>query len=315
MIATLPPSSRRSSWLRLSSRPVAIRPAVASVGLVSPRSTWLSIGALTPDRSARSRRLSPPASRRALILGPTVTVIRPYVIAYDVRRERVLDERRREPGQRGALLPGMADREDADPAVLDRHGRRHAPGARDVQLGARAGGLHDHVRGHRVGERGAPKGTPVAALVALVAAEQGGDALDEVGRRVVDRQLRPEHLGLRQAEVGVQARVVREAERGVERVVAGDDADAGRRVVAPRAVQQHGVGVADGGRRVEREGQAAHIGRGHDLLAPRAEEVVEQRDEVGGRGHRTGRTLGPCLRSTVPTRWCSPPAGSSARPG
>ena len=44
----LPASSRRSSWLRRSSRPAAMRLATASVGLVSPRSTWLSIGALTP---------------------------------------------------------------------------------------------------------------------------------------------------------------------------------------------------------------------------------------------------------------------------
>ena len=44
--------------------------ATASVGLVSPRSTWLSIGALTPERSARSRSERPPASRSALTRGP-----------------------------------------------------------------------------------------------------------------------------------------------------------------------------------------------------------------------------------------------------
>ena len=49
----------------------AIFAAEASVGLVSPRSTCESIGALTPERSARSRRERPIASRRALIRGPT----------------------------------------------------------------------------------------------------------------------------------------------------------------------------------------------------------------------------------------------------
>ena len=52
---TVPPSSRRRSWERRSSSPAAIRPAIVSVGLVSPRSTWESIGAETPERSARSR--------------------------------------------------------------------------------------------------------------------------------------------------------------------------------------------------------------------------------------------------------------------
>ena len=47
-----------------------MRAATASVGLVSPRSTWLSIGALTPLRSARSRRLSSIASRSARMRGP-----------------------------------------------------------------------------------------------------------------------------------------------------------------------------------------------------------------------------------------------------
>ena len=51
---------------RRSSRPAAMRPATGSVGLVSPRSTWLSIGALTPERSARSRSERSIASRSAL---------------------------------------------------------------------------------------------------------------------------------------------------------------------------------------------------------------------------------------------------------
>ena len=53
------------------SSPAAIRPATASVGLVSPRSTWDSIGAETPLRSARSRSERPIESRRALTLVPT----------------------------------------------------------------------------------------------------------------------------------------------------------------------------------------------------------------------------------------------------
>src|SRR3954470_13443748 len=67
---TVPASSRRRSWLRRSSRPAAMRLATWSVGLVSPRSTWLSIGALTPERSARSRSERSIASRSALTRGP-----------------------------------------------------------------------------------------------------------------------------------------------------------------------------------------------------------------------------------------------------
>ena len=55
-IETAPPSSRRSSCRGADRGPAAIRAATCSVGLVSPRSTWLSIGAETPERSARSRR-------------------------------------------------------------------------------------------------------------------------------------------------------------------------------------------------------------------------------------------------------------------
>ena len=47
-----------------------MRLATASVGLVSPRSTCDSIGALTPLRSARSRRERSIASRRARTRGP-----------------------------------------------------------------------------------------------------------------------------------------------------------------------------------------------------------------------------------------------------
>src|SRR3982750_1882313 len=47
-----------------------MRLAICSVGLVSPRSTWLSIGALTPERSARSRSERSIASRSARTRGP-----------------------------------------------------------------------------------------------------------------------------------------------------------------------------------------------------------------------------------------------------
>ena len=71
LITTCSPSSRRSSCDSVRSRPVAIFAATAIVGLVSPRSTCESIGALTPLRSARSRRERPIASRRACTRRPT----------------------------------------------------------------------------------------------------------------------------------------------------------------------------------------------------------------------------------------------------
>src|SRR4051794_34482228 len=67
---TPPASPSRSSCDSVRSRPPAIRAATASVGLVSPRSTWLSIGALTPLRSDRSRSERPIASRSALTRVP-----------------------------------------------------------------------------------------------------------------------------------------------------------------------------------------------------------------------------------------------------
>src|SRR3954452_11305857 len=67
----MPSSSRRRSWLRRSSRPEAMRAATCSVGLVSPRSTWLSMGADTPERSDRSRSERSIASRSAFTRGPT----------------------------------------------------------------------------------------------------------------------------------------------------------------------------------------------------------------------------------------------------
>ena len=70
-IVTAPPSSRRSSCDRRSSRPAAMRAATVSVGLVSPRSTCESIGALTPLRAARSRSERSADSRSALTRAPT----------------------------------------------------------------------------------------------------------------------------------------------------------------------------------------------------------------------------------------------------
>src|SRR3954454_10589140 len=68
-----------------------MRAATCSVGLVSPRSTWLSIGADTPERSARSRRERSIASRRTFTRGPTEiasgsadAAIRVYVITYNL---------------------------------------------------------------------------------------------------------------------------------------------------------------------------------------------------------------------------------------
>ena len=66
---------RGAAAARASARgPAAILVATASVGLVSPRSTWESIGALTPLRSARSRSERPIASRSARIRAPTIGV-------------------------------------------------------------------------------------------------------------------------------------------------------------------------------------------------------------------------------------------------
>src|SRR5262249_38531230 len=72
-----------------------MRAATCSVGLVSPRSTWLSIGALTPERSARSRSDRSIASRSARTRGPmwmwvsgvsATATIQTYVITYAARR-------------------------------------------------------------------------------------------------------------------------------------------------------------------------------------------------------------------------------------
>src|SRR5690349_4492361 len=52
-----------------------MREATCRVGLVSPRSTWLSIGAETPERSARSRNERSMASRSALTRGPTAATV------------------------------------------------------------------------------------------------------------------------------------------------------------------------------------------------------------------------------------------------
>ena len=73
-----------------------MRLAICRVGLVSPRSTWLSIGAETPERSARSRSERSIASRSAFTRGPTaatvgsaaaaITLVRYHVRAQCARR-------------------------------------------------------------------------------------------------------------------------------------------------------------------------------------------------------------------------------------
>ena len=130
-IVTAPPSSRRSSCESRSSRPAAIRAATVSVGLVSPRSTCESIGALTPLRAARSRSDSDEASRSAFTRAPmtlgqadrrsrrrsalavcTVT-IRAYVITrselsaqrHGARPRQERPSERLEPARRGGRQP------------------------------------------------------------------------------------------------------------------------------------------------------------------------------------------------------------------
>lgn len=78
-----------------------MRPATATVGLVSERSTCESMGAETPERSARSRRERSIASRSALTLGPiarapapasagTLSARGPAVTAVPIRRPYVI---------------------------------------------------------------------------------------------------------------------------------------------------------------------------------------------------------------------------------
>ena len=90
-IVTVPDSSRRRSWLRRSSRPAAIRLATCSVGLVSPRSTWLSIGALTPRALGEvaqrevhrlAQRADPRADVDLRLDRRRPAPLRAYVIAY-----------------------------------------------------------------------------------------------------------------------------------------------------------------------------------------------------------------------------------------
>src|SRR6478672_7573263 len=110
---TSPPSSSRRSCDSVRSSPPAIRLATASVGLVSPRSTWLSIGALTPLRCDRSRSERPMASRSALTRSPC---IRAYVIAY------ALADAVRASGPADLALLGLDEHEDpvgAGPALLE----------------------------------------------------------------------------------------------------------------------------------------------------------------------------------------------------
>src|SRR3954470_12121616 len=88
-IETVLSSSRRRSCDRRSSSPEAIRLATCRVGLVSPRSTWLSIGAETPERSARSRSERSIASRRAFTRGPTAATVGSAAVAITAVRYHV----------------------------------------------------------------------------------------------------------------------------------------------------------------------------------------------------------------------------------
>src|SRR4051794_9068556 len=66
-----------------------MRLATCRVGLVSPRSTWLSIGAETPERSARSRSERSIASRRAFTRGPTAATVGSAAVAITAVRYHV----------------------------------------------------------------------------------------------------------------------------------------------------------------------------------------------------------------------------------
>ena len=151
-----------------------MRLAIASVGLVSPRSTWLSIGALTPERSARSRRLRPSASRSAFMRGPIVGVastvaIQPYVIAYGASGVEALG------GATEARGPDEA-RIARSPTVGERHAtpREDADGRADRRVGRRVG----HAR----------------AVDAREAAEMARDEADGGARDDAQRRRVREHL-------------------------------------------------------------------------------------------------------------------------
>ena len=78
-----------------------MRAATASVGLVSPRSTCESIGAETPERSARSRSDRPPPRAAPGRAGRSrgdrrLAVIRSYAITYDVSQARTTSSGRAE---------------------------------------------------------------------------------------------------------------------------------------------------------------------------------------------------------------------------
>src|SRR5581483_2130885 len=132
----------------VSSSPAAIRPATASVGLVSPRSTCESIGAETPERSARSRSESPMDSRSARTRAPTVPFsVAAAVTACTLSRTFVQlgPGRRRLAGGLGGRRLGLADG-----GALERVRERPHVGPRR--------GLED-VGGDALSARQAPVGT------------------------------------------------------------------------------------------------------------------------------------------------------------
>ena len=154
-IETVPPSSRRSSWRGAARGPAAMRAATASVGLVSPRSTWLSIGALTPRRSARSRRLRSIGSRSARMRGPIGTSVSEggghgvaYVIAYGRNRRRLARHNPHEPASMRTCSSDLRARQSLPaPSSLPWHCRASPPPAAEPPSPG-AAGLGDRLLPH-----------------------------------------------------------------------------------------------------------------------------------------------------------------------
>ena len=162
-----------------------MRPATCSVGLVSPRSTWLSIGALTPLRSARSRRLRPSASRSARIRGPTAAPSYDRTLSHTGVRgwpRSSADDAARFPSGRARPRRGRDPRRGVDERRARRHrGRRAASTSATCErfVGTSAGSivaarLAAGERPRRPRGRGADPGWELDAEGAARAA--GGDA-------------------------------------------------------------------------------------------------------------------------------------------
>jgi hypothetical protein len=123
-------------------------------------------------------------------------------------------------------------------------------------------------------------------------AELAAQPIDHVRRRLVPGRLRSEDRR-RVNPGGCAIACVREAERASNGSWQATTR-AGRRREAMGAVQEDRVEplrVLDV-LVIEREAEPRGPRRGHDLLAARPEQAVQQRDEVRGRGHRQTPTLG-----------------------